>query len=457
MDIYRFIDKYEKYDIKKTQNEIDIKFSHDDIFNKNFFNDVIDIINSIENVDNFDADTIEDDKFVFRFCICDNPINYTKEQYDRVKELKNFAETNNIECFFRQANANFTFEEVENANKQINELANKIASQNLSPLEQMLSVYIEITKKPYQDVLLTIDNYMSRSVYGVLNSNFIVCVGYSELFEAIMKQINPNIKIYENSIIVGGRHSDLIVHLIDKKYNIDGLYLLDPTFDNKGEKKENIRLGMFLLPLTDFNCVNKEIELDDYTYMVYTSNDDGTNSEKLEYKRKYETNEGNISLLANKGHVGLSTLKEFLKNNIIKNTVEDLLKTDLEINYKKLQQSFLESDSKTFEEVSKDIKYINEKIEMLKNNNIPLNRLGMYQNKIIDAITYLSAPIPFKFMKNAVKTYISKNNPQLSEYDVTIKTNEVMQLNIENAGLTYNENATNCFAQKFYSMQEKNL
>ena len=76
----------------------------------------------------------------------------------------------------------------------------------------------ELSLSELVTVLLTIDNYMSRSVYGVLNSNFIVCVGYSELFEAIMKQINPNIKIYENSIIVGGRHSDLIVHLIDKKY-----------------------------------------------------------------------------------------------------------------------------------------------------------------------------------------------------------------------------------------------
>ena len=460
MTVDSFIEKYKKYNISKSIKNIVIKFNHSQIFDKQFFEDIIDMINDIKNIDNFDPDSIDNNNFKFNFVICDNAINYSKEQKERVYDLKNMLNSNNIACYFRLGGANYSFEEVENANKQIKEIAVKIKSQKLSPLEQLLSVYFLITKKSYNEALSSLDSHLPRTIYGVLNTKYIVCVGYSELFEAIMQQINPNIKIHQNSVEVNrGRHSNLIVHIVDKKYNINGLYILDPTIDNRAKKQENLRMNLFAIPLCDYDNFNiTEIfhtDVDIFTEREYTSLDDGINKNLLETFRKCETLEGNISLKANKGYIGKTTLLDLMKDEMIKNTVVDFYNEYITDNIVKMEEmSAFEYDEQKLKRIEQNINTTYEKIRLIGEDRLNNINIAYFYDDIIKAISYLSAPIPLKFMKNAVKTYIKTNNPQLTEEELNTQTNSAIQLNIDRSLKFFNENAKNCFAQIAYKIEK---
>lgn len=109
-----------------------------------------------------------------------------------------------------------------------------IKNSDMSPFEKYLAIY-DIVKnfKKYNkrpdDILLQ----ESRNLYMILNNNYIVCAGYARLLETLLKRIG-----IDATFLISPTYRDDIQHAIvalkikDEKYNLDGVYLSDPTDDN---------------------------------------------------------------------------------------------------------------------------------------------------------------------------------------------------------------------------------
>ena len=192
---------------------------------------------------------------------------FSNEEWQKIVISKEKLQQDNIMFGFEDMTKTWTLEEVERANNSIMNSANRIKSQDYSPYEKLLSAYIKVTSRQYTKENANDHYSTSRSVYGVLNSDRIVCVGYSELLEAILHEIGDNnIKIYQNHVCCSRdnikqdcTHRTLIVYLKDEKYGIDGYYYLDPTLDSLQNIKDIPKLTHFLVPISDIEKLNFHI------------------------------------------------------------------------------------------------------------------------------------------------------------------------------------------------------
>lgn len=129
----------------------------------------------------------------------------------------------------------------------INTVVEEINSYDLSPLEKIMFVYDRVKYRLYEDDLDDINS--SRDLDKVLNGDKIVCAGYSNLFTAVLTSLGINsIPVIDLNI----KHQRSLAYIKDAKYNIDGVYAFDPTWD-KRKNKDDInyidRYDYFLMPL----------------------------------------------------------------------------------------------------------------------------------------------------------------------------------------------------------------
>ena len=178
---------------------------------------------------------------------------------------------------------------------------------NLSDYEKFLYAY-NITKhfKQYKETNGE-DKFESRSLYKILdNDEYMVCVGFSNLFVDLLSKVGIEATTYSVGVDIGfdemdamsegidgnytteyGAHSRVMVNLVDPKYNINGIYQSDPTWDNI-------------------------IDEDSYTYSLLTF------SEATKAKRYLYQDKGKNELLYSK------TISEFYSN--VNNYMDDLTK-----------------------------------------------------------------------------------------------------------------------------------
>lgn len=202
----------------------------------------------------------------------DEERRYTPDEWKQFKFVSELLKKKNVSFGFEDMGKTWTIDEAENANNQISETSSKIKERGFSPYEKLLSAYFTVTSRPYIDEDENEHYSQSRSIYGVLNSEKIVCVGFSELFKAIIEDVgDENIKLFTNHVevldddsTVAEGHQNLIVYLKDEKYNIDGCFYLDPTWDCAEVKGKIGFLNHFMVPLGDISKMKSQI-LDRYT------------------------------------------------------------------------------------------------------------------------------------------------------------------------------------------------
>lgn len=135
-------------------------------------------------------------------------------------------------------------------------------AKDLSPFEKYIYVY-NITKqfKKYKEN--PNEKSDSRNLYSILVNEYMVCVGYSDLFGDLLDKLGINSKdlgvtidvSYDNIktnqsvqpeeiIVQKGYHARRYVHIIDDKYGINGFYVADPTWDNDLENDYYNHLAM---------------------------------------------------------------------------------------------------------------------------------------------------------------------------------------------------------------------
>lgn len=117
---------------------------------------------------------------------------------------------------------------------KLKDLANKVycivddlKKSKLSPIEKVMYVYDTLKKRVYGR---TSDIKDERDVDRVISGDKMVCSGYSNLFNAILNCLDiKSVPIISNKI----RHQRSMAYIRDPKYNIDGVYVFDPTWDRE--------------------------------------------------------------------------------------------------------------------------------------------------------------------------------------------------------------------------------
>ena len=183
-------------------------------------------------------------------------INFIDEAYNiygdniRISPIMNQERIKNAEVWYYPS---YSVEAIKNSEKTF-DLYTKTTEdkydkdgdlKTLSPLEKFIAAYILTTKfAPYTEEEDKYNNYhVSRSVYEFIDmgtNRKIVCVGYVHLLREFLYRMGitdtmdweVSAKNEKNFNDFVANHARMLIHLVDEKYNIDGVYICDPTWDS---------------------------------------------------------------------------------------------------------------------------------------------------------------------------------------------------------------------------------
>ncbi len=140
--------------------------------------------------------------------------------------------------------------------EKLNKFVNNIKHSNLSPFEKYLKVY-DIVKnfKPYKEN--EADKNESRYLRYILDNEYMVCVGYSNLLINLLDKVGISALEYsvgvdssynagytkEDKSVNREGHARVLLNMDDDKYNIHGIYIADPTWDND-VKRDNYNYAL---------------------------------------------------------------------------------------------------------------------------------------------------------------------------------------------------------------------
>lgn len=256
-----------------------------------------------------------------------------------------------------------------------------IQYKGLSPLETIMYVYDLVRKRVYTHEDESTEHYtVSRDLNSVLFGDKIVCAGYAVIFQTILS--NLGIKTYPLNITSPtSAHQRNIIHVVDPKYNVDGVYLFDATWDSKDNYDNDDYLYSYRFFARTLDYMDG-IEGHHFTYEVCTDVD-----------------------------------------NIVPNLEKDLEKmipTDLYTNYlKQLNKMADYADVKRpFDLFNNDfVGIMTGKIKINKEDMIPKvkNLVSLY-NKPIDAATFIE-------LVNNVRKVEYEENKELYKYNIDVLYN----------------------------------
>ena len=155
---------------------------------------------------------------------------------------------NNLDLIIKNDLYEYPYQQYLDEEKKLDGMIEPIKKANLSPLEKYIAVYNIVKNfKPYKEN--TENPEYSRYLRYILDNDYMVCAGYANLLEVLLDKVGINTQhlsvsvdtsykkgftLEEKPVEYGG-HARVIVNLDDDKYNIHGLYMSDPTWDNNLE------------------------------------------------------------------------------------------------------------------------------------------------------------------------------------------------------------------------------
>lgn len=118
---------------------------------------------------------------------------------------------------------------------------------DMSPMEKIMYIYDRLKGRIYEDVEDEEKLSESRDLSSVINGNKIVCAGYASIFDALLTYCGLNsttihLEVAEDPTI---GHVRNLVYIKDEKYDIDGAYYFDVTFDSKKKNETNKYLNRY--------------------------------------------------------------------------------------------------------------------------------------------------------------------------------------------------------------------
>ncbi len=215
-----------------------------------------------------------------------NPLLLTKKivisemlditDYDRLMELMN--EYKDIaDKIYVSLSGNTNYVSLMDCYKTMNAIeqqANEIKKLGLSPMETIMYVYDQVRNRVY-----TFENddescFKSRDLTEVMFGDRIVCAGYANVFHVLLHYIGiENLVVYlmeKNNPKTG--HARNIIYVKDDKYDIDGVYYFDPTWNSKrkNETNEYLYRYTYFAKTRKFMDDDKNYDFEDSFFPMYS-------------------------------------------------------------------------------------------------------------------------------------------------------------------------------------------
>ena len=149
----------------------------------------------------------------------------------------------------------------------VKEISKNIITLNLSQFEAIIYTYDLVRDRIYKLECENEHFTKSRDLSEVLFDEACVCKGYSEIFKSILNSVGIDTQVTlidskENPNIGHARNS---IKINDPKYNIDGYYYFDTTWDSKQKEGNNNFLYRYLY-LAKTRDEIETLEGHEYTY-----------------------------------------------------------------------------------------------------------------------------------------------------------------------------------------------
>ena len=212
---------------------------------------------------------------------------------------------NNLDLVINNDYYDYPYEEYLKEEEKLDELVKDIKDKNLSPMEKYLYVYnIVKNYKPYKENHE--DKDQSRYLRYIIDNEYMVCVGYANLLTTLLDKVGINATevsigtdisydegfTNEEKIVEIAGHKRAIVSIDDDKYNIHGLYITDPTWDNDLDKNY---LNHALLPFDRLQTEKRMFEynadepiLDIHNFNEYNDQINFLIKRELKFQEQYD-------------------------------------------------------------------------------------------------------------------------------------------------------------------------
>ena len=202
------------------------------------------------------------------FCLTDfmrNPVvkDYTDFDYSLLDNLNTLV---NLKVNYEGYNKTSSYDDFKSLVMSMKWYKSLLNDYDLSPVEKLAFAYDIIKTFEYKETTNK-DIFESREPYKIIKTGNIVCVGYTNMLAEILKGTEGisftdfSVSCYkEDDKTLSGYHSRGLVKVDDDKYNIHGVYVMDPTWDSY-KKNGNKSLGK------DYTA------LDLYTYFLISPED----------------------------------------------------------------------------------------------------------------------------------------------------------------------------------------
>ena len=266
IDSYNVVLKELREDFSEMEEESSI--TYDEFFSKDY---TVEINGSVEDIIKFvNNSNIKSKKIVLA------------PEYGREVSIKdnNFIDKlanglNNLDNIYVQGSGNTQLVkliEYKNTIEYIDNIVKRVEDKNFSPIEKLLYVYDIVRDRKYIKENEGESYSESRDLTSVTSGEKIVCLGFAEIFDKALKKLEFNSKIHQivdYDKLIG--HARVAVYVKDDKYNIDGIYMFDPTYNcKKNESNKHFdsyvyfaKTASFFKNVDDYhkdNFVNDKIE-----------------------------------------------------------------------------------------------------------------------------------------------------------------------------------------------------
>ncbi len=181
------------------------------------------------------------------------------KEFENIKKFNRILKTQNSKLYIKEFDVLWEIDEVQKTYDYILNIISEISSKKLSPLEQFLYAYKKIGENVYKDDKTLKSLVTSHSIFSLQNNGNIVCRSYAQMLSEIINGLNnADLLCYENDGALFdenkkliGSHAMNVVILKDDKYNINGIYSADCTWDSSDAKNLPIYFNYCLIPLDD--------------------------------------------------------------------------------------------------------------------------------------------------------------------------------------------------------------
>ena len=159
----------------------------------------------------------------------------------------------------------------------IKKQADDIKALNLSEMETIMYVYDMVRNRIYNHEDDDESLFKSRDLTEVIFGDKIVCAGYANIFHTLLSYLGIKsgiVKLIDKNDKSGRTgHARNIVYVNDPKYDIDGVYYFDPTWDSRRENEDNKYLYRYNFFAQTRNQVDsdKRYHYEDTTFDKYST------------------------------------------------------------------------------------------------------------------------------------------------------------------------------------------